>query len=100
MNIYWTKIMLRAAAKQAIYLMLFHWVVGSLYLNWYINFTTRLFNKNLLQCLREGSDQSGYRPVNLFLNWKNGGHFLCCPTQAEKWGTRPPRPQPIDAHAV
>ena len=41
-NIYWTKIKLRAAANQAIYLMIFHSVVGSLYLNWYINFTISL----------------------------------------------------------
>ena len=27
-NIYWTKIKLRAAANQAIYLMIFHWVVS------------------------------------------------------------------------
>ena len=41
MNIYWTKIKLYAAANQAIYLGIFYWVVGSLYLNWYINITTR-----------------------------------------------------------
>ena len=35
MNIYWTKIKLRAAANQAIYLVIFHQVVGSLYLNSY-----------------------------------------------------------------
>ena len=35
MNISWTKIKLRAAANQAIYLMIIHWVVGSLYLNSY-----------------------------------------------------------------
>ena len=40
-NIYWTNIKLSAAADQAIYLVIFHWVVGSLSLNWYINFTTR-----------------------------------------------------------
>ena len=40
-NIYLTKMKLRAAANQAIYLVVFHWLVGSLYLNWYINFTTR-----------------------------------------------------------
>ena len=57
MNIYWTKIKLYAVANQAIYLVIFHWVVGSLYLNLYINFTT---------FLREGSDQSHYMPVNLF----------------------------------
>ena len=28
-NIYWTKIKLRAAANQAIYLVIVHWVVGS-----------------------------------------------------------------------
>ena len=33
-NIYWTKIKLRAAANQAIHLVIFHCVVGSLYLNW------------------------------------------------------------------
>ena len=33
MNIYWTKITLRAAANQAIYLAIFHWVVGTLYLS-------------------------------------------------------------------
>ena len=33
MNIYWTKIKLHTAAKQAIYLVIFHWVVGYLYLN-------------------------------------------------------------------
>ena len=31
MNIYWAKINLRAAANQAIYLVTFHWVVGTLY---------------------------------------------------------------------
>ena len=41
-NIYWTKMKWCAAANQAIYLVIFHWVVGSLYLNWYINCTTRL----------------------------------------------------------
>ena len=44
MNIYWTKIKLRAAANQAIYLVILHQVVGRLYLNTYIfliNFTTR-----------------------------------------------------------
>ena len=40
MNIYRTKIKLRVAAIQAIYLVVFHWVAGSLYLNSYINFTT------------------------------------------------------------
>ena len=30
-NIYWSKIKLRAAAIQAIYLVIFHWVVRSLY---------------------------------------------------------------------
>ena len=39
MNIYWTKIKLRAAANQGIYVVIFHEVVGSLYL--IINFTTR-----------------------------------------------------------
>ena len=34
-NIYWTKIKLRDAANQAIYLVIFHYVVGSLYLNSY-----------------------------------------------------------------
>ena len=33
MNIYWTKIMLRAAADQAIYPVIFYWVVGTLYLS-------------------------------------------------------------------
>ena len=32
MSIYWTKIKLRASAKQRIYLVIFHWVVGILYL--------------------------------------------------------------------
>ena len=44
-NIYWTKIKkLRAAANQGIYLVIFQWVVGSLYLNCilFIQFTTRL----------------------------------------------------------
>ena len=31
MKIYWTKIKLWAAANQAIYLVIFHWVAGSLY---------------------------------------------------------------------
>ena len=35
MNMYWTKIKLRAAANQAIYLVIFHKVVRSLYLNSY-----------------------------------------------------------------
>ena len=30
MNIYWTKIKLRAAANQAIYLVIIHWVVRQL----------------------------------------------------------------------
>ena len=36
-----------------------------------------------------------------FLSKKVGGHFLCGPHQAEKWGRRvpPPRPPPIYAHA-
>ena len=33
MDIYWTKIKLRAAANTAIYLVIFHWVVGTLYLS-------------------------------------------------------------------
>ena len=41
MNIYWTKIKGQAAPNQAIYLLIFHWVVGSVCLNSYINFTTR-----------------------------------------------------------
>ena len=32
-----------------------------------------------VEFLREGSEQSRYMPVNLL-----GGHFLCCPPQAEK----------------
>ena len=40
MDIYWTEIKLRAAANQAIYLVIFHWEGGSLYLNSYITFTT------------------------------------------------------------
>ena len=47
----WTKIKLRSAANHAIYLVIFHWVVGSLYLNWYINFTTVGF----LVCTEERS---------------------------------------------
>ena len=58
-NIYWTKFKLRAAANQAIYLVIFHWVVGSLYQNWYINFTTRAMKA----FLGERSDQSRYMPV-------------------------------------
>ena len=42
MNIYWTETKLYTATNQAIYLVIFHWVVGSLYLNLYINFSTRL----------------------------------------------------------
>ena len=34
-------IKLRAAANQAINVVIFDWVVGCLYLNWYINFTAR-----------------------------------------------------------
>ena len=41
MNIYWTKIKLRAAANQAIYLVIFYWIVGRLYMNSYINSTTK-----------------------------------------------------------
>ena len=41
MNIYWTKMKLCAAANQAIYLVILHWIDGSLYLNWYINFSNR-----------------------------------------------------------
>ena len=40
-NIYWTKIKFRAATNQALYLVISNWAVGSLYLNWYINFATR-----------------------------------------------------------
>ena len=36
MNIYWTKVKLRAAANQPIYLVISHWVVGTLYLSLYI----------------------------------------------------------------
>ena len=59
-NIYWTEIKLRAAANQTIYLVIFQWVVGSLYLNWSINFTTRpMF-------VGERSDQSRYMPEICF----------------------------------
>ena len=44
MNIYWTKIKLRTAAKQAIYLVIFHWVVGRLYMNFTTTPTTRLMS--------------------------------------------------------
>ena len=57
-NIYRTKIKLRAAANQAIYLVIFYRVVGSLCLNWYI-YTNIGF-------LREWSGHSRYMPVNLF----------------------------------
>ena len=33
------------------------------------------------------------------LTEKVGGHFLCCPSQAAKWGTRPP-PPPVGPTAV
>ena len=33
MNIYWTKTKLHAANNQAIYLVIFYWVVGTLYLS-------------------------------------------------------------------
>jgi hypothetical protein len=58
MNIYRTKIKLHAAANQAIYLVIFYRVVGSLCLNWYI-YTNIGF-------LREWSGHSRYMPVNLF----------------------------------
>ena len=58
MNIYRTKIKLRAAANQAIYLVIFYRVVGSLCLNWYIYTNIRF--------LREWSGHSRYMPVNLF----------------------------------
>ena len=57
-NIYRTKIKLRATANQAIYLVIFYRVVGSLCLNWYI-YTNIGF-------LREWSGHSRYMPVNLF----------------------------------
>ena len=59
MNIYRTKIKLHAAANQAIYLVIFYRVVGSLCLNWYIYSILFLF-------LREWSGHSRYMPVNLF----------------------------------
>ena len=50
---------------------------------------------------REGSDQSRYIHVHLFLSTeKVGGNFLCCPPEAEQWGTCSFRPSPIDAHVV
>ena len=58
MNIYRTKIKLCAAANQAIYIVIFYRVVGSLCLNWYI-YTNIGF-------LREWSGHSRYMPVNLF----------------------------------
>ena len=62
MNIYCTKIKLRAAANQAIYLVIFRWVVGNLYLHWYINLVLTRFRV----FLGERSHQSLYMSVNLF----------------------------------
>jgi len=36
MDIYWTKINLRSAANRANYVVIFHWMVGTLYLSLYI----------------------------------------------------------------
>ena len=52
---------------------------------------TRILILLLDQCnvfFREGSDQSRYMHVHLFLSTERvGGHFLCSPHEAEKWGT-------------
>ena len=58
MNIYWTKIKLRAAASQAIYLVIFHEIVGSLYLNSYMFLLLLLLDR--CRVLREVGDQSSY----------------------------------------
>ena len=56
----------QVAANQAIYLVIFHWVVGSLYMSWVI----------LLLSLCRGSWESGIIslvPIHCFLKWKGGG---------------------------
>ena len=60
--------------NEAIYLVIFHCVVGCLYLNIFILLL------DLCRVLREESDQSRYMPVILFSELKtNGGYSLCCP---------------------
>ena len=56
-------------ANHAIYLVIFHWVVGILY------YIFKRGKWSVLLCAH-----------NFFLNLKCGGHILCCPPQAEKWG--------------
>ena len=68
MNIYWTKIKLRASANQTIYLVIFHWVVGSLYSKWYIN------------CLLDRCRVFKRLAI---------GHFLCCPPSLKSGGRVP-----------
>ena len=58
----------QAAANQVIYLAIVHWVVGNLYLNSYINCTTRLD-----YVFMSGCDQSRYMPVNCFYDLKKWG---------------------------
>ena len=62
MNIYWIKNKLRAAADQAMSLVISHWVVGTLYLRVFFHFTTR----PMWGLLREGNDQCRYMPATLF----------------------------------
>ena len=61
MNIYRTKIKLRCAADQSIYLVIFYWVVGNLYLSLLILLL------DLWRGFSEaGSDQSRYMLANLY----------------------------------
>ena len=99
----WTKIKLRSAANHAIYLVIFHWVVGSLYLNWYINFTTVGF----LVCTEERSVSLYACKFDCF-NWTKWGTFpMLSPWSSCKVGDPssyvprppPPRPPAIDASA-
>ena len=90
----WTKIKLRSAANHAIYLVIFHWVVGSLYLNWYINFTTVGF----LVCTEERSVSLYACKFDCF-NWTKWGTFpMLSPWSSCKVGdpsSYVPRPPPV-----
>ena len=77
-------------ASQAIYLANF--LMGGR------NFISRVYclASPVLRLLRERSGESGYMPRN-FSKLKSGVIIPMLSPHAEKWGTRPPRPPPIDA---
>ena len=67
-NIYLTKIKLPAAANQTSYLVIFPWVVESLYLNLYNILLILLLDR--FWGYKRGSDQSRYVPINLVYELK------------------------------